>query len=630
VNAADDEEQKRGRKLPLYLLFVGPRGASLAACKIALRRLPGVELSQFTDPQAALAWANGKNIAAAVVDDNGLPANDGLTFLRHLGAWPGPRPHTILLSDAAQLNAPGAAQALGVDDIVPPSVPRTNLIALLRGAIGLRQAVRASWEQTEMLKDSPAWAKAAPAPQPARVERIAAAVLLLALLIVTALWHPWSPPPAGPAGAPAANGGASGGSAPGTNGGSGAGGNGPTVAGGAGASDGSAGAATNGPVPAAAAAAAGASGAGTPAAAGVPVPADAAGFVVLDETGKTISANAPDVPRAPASTLKVLTAVTALTQLGSGFRFTTKLVAQGTIAGGVLDGTLALVGGGDPVLRATDLDEGVAALARRGVQRISGDLVIDATAFTGPEYNAHWSAADRDEPYAAGTSALSLDEGVHRGVAVLDQAGFVGVFLRHRLVAHHIAIDGSTQFRHAGAPAVSTVVWAHASPPLSVLVTTMIAQSDNHVAEQLVRAIGRSTNGIGSEQAGLDRMRLELSERGVATDGVALYDGSGLSRDDRLTPRALAQLLWSIGRTPAGETIYRALPHVGTQGDIVAKTGRVGDAEGLAGYLNRPPAGSLSFAFLGSGAAGTLQAGQERQLRRLALVADGAATTPLR
>jgi D-alanyl-D-alanine carboxypeptidase len=92
----------------------------------------------------------------------------------------------------------------------------------------------------------------------------------------------------------------------------------------------------------------------------------------------------------------------------------------------------------------------------------------------------------------------------------------------------------------------------------------------------------------------------------------------------------LAQLLWSIGRTPVGETIYRALPHVGTQGDIVAKTGRVGDAEGLAGYLNRPPAGSLSFAFLGSGAAGTLQAGQERQLRRLALVADGAATTPLR
>ena len=97
---ADDEERKRGRKLPLFLLFLGPPGANLSACKIALRHLPGVELRDFTDPEAALKWADGKNVVAAVADDDGLPPNGAVAFLRHLRAWPGPRPQTILLSGA--------------------------------------------------------------------------------------------------------------------------------------------------------------------------------------------------------------------------------------------------------------------------------------------------------------------------------------------------------------------------------------------------------------------------------------------------------------------------------------------------------------------------------------------------
>jgi D-alanyl-D-alanine carboxypeptidase/D-alanyl-D-alanine-endopeptidase (penicillin-binding protein 4) len=621
---ADDEERKRGRKLPLFLLFLGPPGANLSACKIALRHLPGVELRDFTDPEAALKWADGKNVVAAVADDDGLPPNGAVAFLRHLRAWPGPRPQTILLSGAAQFSEPGAAQALGVDDVVPSSVSRGSLIALLQGAIGLRRAERASWEQTAILEDSPVWAKkAAPAPQPAAAKRIAAAVLLLTLLLVAALWHPWLPQPPGPAQAVTASAGAGVAAPPGANAASGGAGAGSGLNGGGpdGAIDGSSGEPADGPVPAAAGAASSGSALGT-VAAGVPTAAGAGGFAVLDATGAAISTRAPDVPREPASTLKVLTAVTALTQLGAHFRFRTALIAQGKMVNGVLNGSLAFVGGGDPVLRSADVIDGVAALAHRGVLRVTGDLVIDATAFPGAEYNVHWSAADRAEPYAAGSSAVSLDEGVHGGMADVDQVGFAAVFLRHQLLAHHIAIDGSTQYRHVRAASGDTVVWSHASPPLSTLVTTMLARSDNHIAEQLVFAIGRSKSGTGSARAGLDRMRNELSRRGIATDGVALYDGSGLSRDDRLTPRALATLLWSIGRTPVGKTIYRALPHIGTQGDIVAKTGRVGDAEGLAGYLDRPPAGSFAFAFLGRGAPGQLQAGQVQQLRRLALVAD--------
>jgi D-alanyl-D-alanine carboxypeptidase/D-alanyl-D-alanine-endopeptidase (penicillin-binding protein 4) len=276
-----------------------------------------------------------------------------------------------------------------------------------------------------------------------------------------------------------------------------------------------------------------------------------------------------------------------------------------------------LVGGGDPVLTTADVDDGISALARRGVRRIRGDLLIDATAYTGPDYNAHWTAAERVRPYAPGTSAVSIDEGVSAGAAVLDPQAFAGAVVRRQLLAHDITVDGVTRFGHADG---GTVVWTHASSPLSALVSTMLRQSDNHIAEQLVREVGRASTGVGSEDAGLARMHDELTGRGISTDGLRLDDGSGLSLDNRMTPRTLAMLLASIARTPVGTQIYHALPRVGTGGDVVAKTGWVGEDEGLAGYLDHPPDGSYAFAFLGTGALGTsvstLQAAQERQLQR--------------
>jgi D-alanyl-D-alanine carboxypeptidase/D-alanyl-D-alanine-endopeptidase (penicillin-binding protein 4) len=653
VNAGTDaqqsEDEQRGRKLPLFLLFLGPPGPSLSASKIALRRLPGVELHSFSDPETALDWARDNDVVAAVVDDH-RPAADGVAFLRRLQNRPGAGPHTILVSDAPEVSAPGRARVLGIDDIVSLAVPRANLVALLRGAIGLRQSERASWEQTQRLERSPAWAAETPAPPSGRVKRVAAVAgaFAIALMLLALLRHPPSPAPL-TASAPAvptrtavlasttANVGVPIRAVARTDGQRAPAASPPPPVPGAATSD-VAVAPVSEAVPAVLAGAnpaalplagaAAATDAGPPAQGAAAPPAHSAaaltppaGFIILNGTGGVIASEQPDVPRTPASTLKLLTAVTALAVLGSTFRFTTTLVAHGAIANGTLAGPLAFVGGGDPVLRSEDVEDGVIALARRGVHHVRGDLVIDATAFSTPEYNAHWSAAERRAPYAAGTSAVAIDEGVRDGAAVLDQATFAGTLLRDRLRAHDISVDGAT--RYGSVPTANgTVAWAHHSPPLSSLVATMLTQSDNHIAEQLVCEIGRATTGAGSEAAGLVQLRAELTQRGIPTDGLVLDDGSGLAVDDRLTPRMLATLLWMIGSTPLGEQIHAALPRVGTHGDIAAKTGRVADDEGLAGYLDRSPAGSDAFAFFGTTTphanAGTLQADQERQLRAAA------------
>ena len=686
--STSDEQDGRRRVLPAFLLAVTNDGARLAACRSALKTLPGVQLQHFTDPRAALEWAE-RNAPVAVVVDHTLPSMDGLAFARGLhGSASSPRPHVIMLGGDTSAGATEAAREAGIDDVLPKSAPGGTFAALVQSAIGLRLAERALWDSANVFDQRAASAveqraaaarvqAAAFAPpvtpeKPTSPRRLAAAAALVAVLLLLAVvfhLHHRSPttmvaaattataqPSAGPSGSvsptagvptPAPAAAAAPANAPDASAAS------PPAAlagpanglGAAGAGAGAGGAGVPGTAAGAAASSANGKPAGAPAAHGSAAVAAAAaarpltdpnsGFLVLDGAGKPVSAYNADVPRVPASTVKVITAAAAIATLGAQFHFTTTLAARAVARDGIIDGPLALVGGGDPVLSMADLDGAAASLEQAGVRRIHGDLVIDATAFTSPEYNAGWPASDRSQPYAAGTSAVSIDEGTQSAGsgppavrAVADQQAYAGVVLRRLLTAHGIAVDGSTTYgRFQG----STILWQHQSPPLSALVNTMLVESDNHVAEQLVRETGLTASGVGSESAGLTQIRSYLAAHHVPTAGLQLYDGSGLSPNDRLTPRTLATLLWRIEGTREGEQIHASLPSIETPADrapadardlVVAKTGRVGTARGLAGYLDRAPEGSLSFAFLGVAEPNVpphaLRQNQEELLHRLA------------
>ena len=90
----------------------------------------------------------------------------------------------------------------------------------------------------------------------------------------------------------------------------------------------------------------------------------------------------PDVPRNPASTIKILTTLAALEELGPDYEWETRAYVTGPVREGRLDGDLVLVGSGDPYLVVERLWRLLAAVRARGLETVAGRLVIDNTRFS--------------------------------------------------------------------------------------------------------------------------------------------------------------------------------------------------------------------------------------------------------
>ena len=104
-------------------------------------------------------------------------------------------------------------------------------------------------------------------------------------------------------------------------------------------------------------------------------------IVVADAaTGKILEGFGAKTNLPPASVSKAVTALYALHNLGSGFRYATRLIATGPVSGGTLNGDLILAGGGDPHLDTDGLNNLAKALKAKGVRKISGSLRIYSNA----------------------------------------------------------------------------------------------------------------------------------------------------------------------------------------------------------------------------------------------------------
>ncbi len=100
-------------------------------------------------------------------------------------------------------------------------------------------------------------------------------------------------------------------------------------------------------------------------------------FAVADlASGELLETHLPQLSLPPASVAKILTALYALDILGAEHEFQTKLVANGPVTNGVLDGDLVLVGGGDPTLDTNALAEMAAELKRAGVREVRGRFLV--------------------------------------------------------------------------------------------------------------------------------------------------------------------------------------------------------------------------------------------------------------
>ncbi|MDT8340572.1 MAG: D-alanyl-D-alanine carboxypeptidase/D-alanyl-D-alanine-endopeptidase, partial [Longimicrobiales bacterium] len=140
--------------------------------------------------------------------------------------------------------------------------------------------------------------------------------------------------------------------------------------------------------------------------------------VSLDR-GDTLLARAVDEPLLPASNLKLLTSAAALHHLGSGYRWTTWVLADGPVVDGVLEGDLILYGTGDPGIsdrfhphRYAPFQELARELTEGGIREVRGRVMGDGTFLTGPLLAEGWEAQDLNEWFAAPSGGLSFNENV--------------------------------------------------------------------------------------------------------------------------------------------------------------------------------------------------------------------------
>jgi len=167
-----------------------------------------------------------------------------------------------------------------------------------------------------------------------------------------------------------------------------------------------------------------------------------------------------------------------------------------------------------------------------------------------------------------------------------------------------------------GKPAqtVNVLVLAdHVSPPLleSVGVTNKVSQ--NLHAELFLRTVAREKTGIGSTDAGLWVEQNFLKALGIEDGEIVLSDGSGLSRDDLVTPRAVIRLLRYISQQPWGADYTATFPISGVDGTlenrmkataasgrVLAKTGSLEHVRAMSGYATTVHGERLVFTIFGN------------------------------
>lgn len=342
------------------------------------------------------------------------------------------------------------------------------------------------------------------------------------------------------------------------------------------------------------------------------------GAVVYDVSrGRQVYARGSGSTYVPASTLKLLTTVSALATLGPDHRFTTKVALTGPAS-------IVLVGGGDPLLaskrsadaypRRATLPDLVAATAKylkaRGLRSVT--LGYDASLFSGPATNHKWEPGYTTEGIAAPTSALWIDQGrVSPGMArrAASPALATAQAFARGLKAAGISVG---KVQPVKAPANATAVAQVRSAPLSAIASHVNLVSDNDGAEVLLRHVGLATKNGGSYQGGAAGVLSTLTKLGLQVGKARIEDGSGLSRTNAI-PLALLTGALRVAASPEHpelRSLLTGLPVAGFTGSLDERFGGTGTRAG-SGYV-RAKTGTLtgvhSLAGLVRGRTGTLLA----------------------
>jgi serine-type D-Ala-D-Ala carboxypeptidase/endopeptidase (penicillin-binding protein 4) len=229
------------------------------------------------------------------------------------------------------------------------------------------------------------------------------------------------------------------------------------------------------------------------------------------------------------------------------------------------------------------------------------------------------------------------DPGTNEALAIENPADFAAALFHQLLERRGIIIYGRDRTRHTELATLPTftvnalapshggsdeqprplksdqpvVLGSYESKALLEDVRVINKVSQNLHAEILLRLLGRERGTAGTVEGGLEVMRGFLTQAGIAAEQYEFYDGSGLSRQNLVTPHAVVQLLRYVSAQPWGAAFKLTLPVSGVdgslsdrlnsprmQGRIFAKTGSLGGVKSLSGYAVTDSGDAVVFSIL--------------------------------
>ena len=367
-----------------------------------------------------------------------------------------------------------------------------------------------------------------------------------------------------------------------------------------------------------------------------------AALVVRADDGATLFERSPDERLTPASNVKILTAVAALATFGPAHRFTTEVYADREPDAEGRVGTLAVRGGGDPSLTSEQWWRLAADLRRQGLRRVSGDLLLDDSAFDRQRWHPAWGPVSSRAYFAPvgalnanyGAFGVEIRPGARQGAPLLvtldppvpylrldnrartggkkplaverrdgdgndtvSVSGSLragdGPVLLYRSVSDPTAYAGAVlrmqleangiqvqgSTRAAALPGGFRRILAFEGEPLAEIARLFLKHSNNNIAETLLKDMAVQSGQPGSWENAVPIMRARLQSLGIDPAGFSLVDGSGLAPVDRVAPRAFVSAL-RLARDSFrfGPELEAALPIAARDGTLEKRAAAAMDA----------------------------------------------------
>lgn len=299
----------------------------------------------------------------------------------------------------------------------------------------------------------------------------------------------------------------------------------------------------------------------------------------------------------PASTMKLLTSISALDHLGARYDFRTSLYYTGSVKDSVLIGDLYCVGGMDPLFDTNDMKAFAESIKALGIHTLRGKIV-EVRGFKDSDLLGEGWCWDDDNPTLSPLLIEKKDEFASRLVQMLDKDS--------------IFVDGPATI---GSLPKNALLLCSRSHKLVDVLEPMMKNSDNLYAESMFYQLAASTGASPAKASHGRQMILKTLQKAGVTGQYKIADGSGLSLYNYVTPELLAKLLiYAYRKSGIIRYLYVSLPIAGEDGtlkkrmkdspahlNVRAKTGTVTGVSSLAGYALAANNHMLVFSIINQG-----------------------------